>query len=186
MARYHDCGVPISRRAKRGGSSRACITSRRGHPALAFQFAVRSRTVGLLIGDVAIRTVEPTLARPSLVHARSQPIKVRGMRRRRFGPSCSTRSAKLATHRVLSRTDARNLRAQRLLERLRSGGTASFASAHGSGCMGHGPSLRPARVRARTPPNKRLQLTAAGGGVRRPWPAAVGSGVGPPPASGRC
>jgi len=26
------------------------------------------------------------------------------------------------------------------------------------------------------PPNKRLQLTAAGGGVRRPWPAAVGSG----------
>jgi hypothetical protein len=36
------------------------------------------------------------------------------------------------------------------------------------------------------PPNKRLQLTAAVGGVRRPWPAAGGSGVGPPPASGRC
>jgi hypothetical protein len=28
------------------------------------------------------------------------------------------------------------------------------------------------------PPNKRLQLTAAVGGVRRPWPAAVGPGVG--------
>jgi hypothetical protein len=28
------------------------------------------------------------------------------------------------------------------------------------------------------PPNKRLQLTAAVRGVRRPWPAAAGSGVG--------
>ena len=27
-----------------------------------------------------------------------------------------------------------------------------------------------------SPPNKRLQLTAAVRGVRRPWPAAVGSG----------
>jgi len=35
-------------------------------------------------------------------------------------------------------------------------------------------------------PNKRLKLTAAGGGVRRPWPAAAGPGVGPPAASGRC
>jgi hypothetical protein len=42
------------------------------------------------------------------------------------------------------------------------------------------------QVAARLPPNKRLQLTAAGVGVRRPWPAAGGSGVGPPPASGRC
>jgi len=35
-------------------------------------------------------------------------------------------------------------------------------------------------------PNERLQLTAAGGGVRRPWPAAAGPGVGPPAAAGRC
>ena len=35
------------------------------------------------------------------------------------------------------------------------------------------------------PPNKRLQLTAAVCGVRRPWPAAVGPGAGPPPASGQ-
>jgi len=41
-------------------------------------------------------------------------------------------------------------------------------------------------VCTRAPPNKRLQLTAAGGAVRRPWPAAGGSGVGPPPAPGRC
>jgi GNAT superfamily N-acetyltransferase len=39
---------------------------------------------------------------------------------------------------------------------------------------------------ARLPPNKRLQLTAAVRGVRRPWPAAVGSGARPPPAAGRC
>ena len=31
-----------------------------------------------------------------------------------------------------------------------------------------------------------MQLTAAGFGVRRPWPAAVGSGAAPPPASVRC
>jgi hypothetical protein len=38
---------------------------------------------------------------------------------------------------------------------------------------------------ALVPPNQLLQLTAAVVAVRRPWPAAVGSGAGPPPASGR-
>ena len=55
-------------------------------------------------------------------------------------------------------------------------------------CSCASPSWAP-RVRrwsalARPRPAKRL-LTAVGRGVRRPWPAAVGPGVGPPPASGR-
>jgi SAM-dependent methyltransferase len=48
-----------------------------------------------------------------------------------------------------------------------------------SNSVAHSDCPFPRRTRgssARVRPNNRLQLTAAGGGVRRPWPAAVGSG----------
>jgi RimJ/RimL family protein N-acetyltransferase len=88
-----------------------------GVPGTWFQFAVSLAPSDTLIGDVALRTradgrqVELGFTFASAHQGQGHATEaVRAVVQYAFGP--------LAMHRVCSRTDARNLRAQRLLERV--------------------------------------------------------------------
>jgi hypothetical protein len=112
----------------------------------------------------------------------------------RVGSGPSARSSPAAWGGVLVQRSARGSRvtARHELEPLGRGGKRLFGRAPGPGSWLSCAAIRwqaksrPLPSGCTWRPNKRLQLTAAVGGVRRPWPAAVGSGVRPPPASGRC
>jgi len=66
--------------------------------------------------------------------------------------------------------------AREFLVRLPSGGEAYFSFARSGTTWSCRLELKESS-QTRTRPNKRLQLTAAVGGVQRPWPAAAGSGA---------
>jgi RimJ/RimL family protein N-acetyltransferase len=104
--------------AKRETSWRACIFSRRGTPGTWFQFAVDLASSGTLIGDVALRTssTDGRLAELGFTFARDH--QGQGYATEAVGAVVQYGFQKLEMHRLCSRTDARNLRARRLLERL--------------------------------------------------------------------
>jgi aminoglycoside 6'-N-acetyltransferase len=73
---------------------------------------------GTLIGDAALRTVEADGCQAELGFTFAAPYQGQGYATEAVRAVVQYGFGKLAMHRVFSRTDARNLRSQRLLERL--------------------------------------------------------------------
>ena len=117
VARYQDwqCPYPVS-------EARSFIASLHdlapGTPGTWFQFAVGLASSGALIGDVAIRTSRADARQAELGFTLAAAHQGHGYATEAVRTVVQYAFAKLAMHRVFSRTDARNLRAQRLLERL--------------------------------------------------------------------
>ena len=117
VSRYHDweCPYPLS-------EARDFVASLHhlapGTPGTWFQFAVDLASSGTLIGDVALRTssTDGRLAELGFTFARDH--QGQGYATEAVGAVVQYGFQKLEMHRLCSRTDARNLRARRLLERL--------------------------------------------------------------------
>ena len=116
VARYQDweCPYPISEGRKFIASLQHLAP---GTPDTWFQFAVSLASSGALIGDVALHASRVDMRQAELGFTLASAHQgqgyateaVRVVLQYAFGP--------LSMHRVFSRTDARNLRAQRLLKR---------------------------------------------------------------------
>jgi aminoglycoside 6'-N-acetyltransferase len=117
VARYQDweCPYPVHEATKFIESLRDLAP---GTPGTWFQFAVGLAASNALVGDVALRTLgaEPRQAELGFSFAPAQ--QGRGYATEAVRAVVDYAFGRLAMHRVFSRTDARNLRAQRLLERL--------------------------------------------------------------------
>ncbi len=117
VARYQEweCPYPLS-------EAREFIASLHhlapGTPGTWFQFAVSLASSGTLIGDVALRTSEADGCQAELGFTFAAAHQGQGYATEAVRAVVQYAFEKLAMHRVFSRTDARNLRAQRLLERL--------------------------------------------------------------------
>jgi aminoglycoside 6'-N-acetyltransferase len=117
VARYQDweCPYPL-------GEARKFITSLHhlapGTPGTWFQFAVSLAPSGSLIGDAALRTSRADARQAELGFTFAAAHQNQGYATEAVRAVVEYAFLKLAMHRVYSRTDARNLRAQRLLERL--------------------------------------------------------------------
>jgi RimJ/RimL family protein N-acetyltransferase len=117
VARYQDweCPFPVSE-ARRFIASLHHLAP--GTPGTWFQFAVGLAPSEALIGDVAIRTSRADARQAELGFTLAPAHQGQGYATEAVRTVVQYAFAKLAMHRVFSRTDARNLRAQRLLERL--------------------------------------------------------------------
>jgi RimJ/RimL family protein N-acetyltransferase len=117
VARYQDweCPYPLS-------EAREFIASLHqlapGTPGTWFQFAVSLASSGILIGDAALRAGKPDGRQAELGFTFAAAHQGQGYATEALRAVMQYAFEKLAMHRVSSRTDARNLRAQRLLERL--------------------------------------------------------------------
>ena len=101
---------------KPGSSSPACIP-RPGAPGTWFQFAVSLPTPATLIGDVALRTSRTDPRQAELGFTFATASQGQGYATEAVRAVVEYAFGHLAMHRVCSRTDVRNLRARRLLER---------------------------------------------------------------------
>jgi aminoglycoside 6'-N-acetyltransferase len=117
VARYQDweCPFPLSE-AKDFIASLYHLAP--GIPGTWFQFAVNLASSGALIGDVALRTSEADGRQAELGFTFAAVHQGQGYATEAVRAVVQYAFETLAMHRVFSRTDARNLRAQRLLERL--------------------------------------------------------------------
>jgi aminoglycoside 6'-N-acetyltransferase len=117
VARYQDweCPFPVSE-ARRFIASLQYLAP--GTPDTWFQFAVGLAASGALIGDVAIRTSRAEPRKAELGFTVAAAHQGQGYATEAVRTVVQYAFRQLAMHRVFSRTDARNLRAQRLLERL--------------------------------------------------------------------
>ena len=117
VARYQDweCPYPVS-------EAREFIASLHdlapGTPGTWFQFAVSLAPSGPLIGDAALRTCRSDPRQAELGFTFAPAHQRRGYATEAVRAVVQYAFSQLKMHRVFSRTDARNLRAQRLLERL--------------------------------------------------------------------
>ncbi len=117
VARYQDwvCPYPVS-------EARQFIASLHqlapGTPGTWFQFAVSLTPSGLLIGDVALRTSRADARQGEIGFTFAAAHQGQGYATEAVRAVTQYAFVELVMHRVISRTDARNLRAQRLLERL--------------------------------------------------------------------
>jgi aminoglycoside 6'-N-acetyltransferase len=89
-----------------------------GTPGTWFQFAVQAAGSDALIGDVALRTGRSDPRQAELGFTFAAAHQGRGFATEAVRAVVQYAFETLAMHRVFSRTDARNRRAQRLLERL--------------------------------------------------------------------
>ena len=89
-----------------------------GTPGTWFQFAVSLVSSGTLIGDVALRTRKADDRQAELGFTFATAHQRQGFATEAVGTVVRYAFEKLALHRVFSQTDVRNIRAQRLLERL--------------------------------------------------------------------
>jgi RimJ/RimL family protein N-acetyltransferase len=117
VARYQDweCPFPVSD-ARRFIASLDHLMP--GTPGTWFQFAVALAESGTLIGDVAMRTRRTDALQAELGFTFASIHQGRGYATEAVRRVLQYAFQRLAMHRVFSRTDLRNLRAQRLLERL--------------------------------------------------------------------
>lgn len=138
---------------------RAFTTSRRGHPTLGFSSRWVSQRRGLSLGTLPFVPVERSPARPSLGSRSLQPIKVRGMPRRRFEPWCSTRFGSSQCTECSPGQMHATFGRSAFLSALVSGERASFARAHGSRVHGPRTLSTPSSSPSATPANKRPQLS---------------------------
>ena len=131
VARYQswECPYPVSE-ARRFIASLHDVAP--GTPGTWFQFAVSLQSSGTLIGDVALRTRKADARQAELGFTFATAHQRQGFATEAVGAVVRYAFEKLALHRVFSQTDVRNIRAQRLLERLASGGRANCGRAHGS------------------------------------------------------
>lgn len=138
---------------------RAFTTSRRGHPTPGFSSRWVSQRRGLSLGTLPFVPVERSPARPSLGSRSLQPIKVRGMPRRRFEPWCSTRFGSSQCTECSPGQMHATFGRSAFLSALVSGERASFARAHGSRVHGPRTLSTPSSSPSATPANKRPQLS---------------------------
>ena len=89
-----------------------------GTPGTWFQFAVELAATGDLVGDVALRTSRSDPRQGEIGFTVASARQRRGFAREAVTAVVDYAFGRLAMHRVFSITDARNLGAQRLLERL--------------------------------------------------------------------
>ena len=89
-----------------------------GTPGTWFQFAVSLQSSGTLIGDVALRTRQADERQAELGFTFATVHQRQGFATEAVGAVVRYAFEKLAMHRIFSRTDVRNVGAQRLLERL--------------------------------------------------------------------
>jgi RimJ/RimL family protein N-acetyltransferase len=89
-----------------------------GTPGTWFQFAVSLQSSGTLIGDVALRTRKADSRQAELGFTFATSHQRQGLATEAVGAVVRYAFEQLALHRVFSQTDVRNIRAQRLLERL--------------------------------------------------------------------
>ena len=117
VARYQDweCPYPLNQ-AKRLIARLQHLAP--GTPGTWFQFAVTLPSSGALIGDAGLGTSETEARQAELGFTFAAAHQGQGYATEAVGAVVQYAFLKLAMQRVLSRTDARNLRAQRLLERL--------------------------------------------------------------------
>ncbi len=117
IARYQGWECPFSVE-----EAEAFISSLRGlapgTPGTWFQFAVGLSPCGALIGDVALRTPRGDPRQAELGFSFSRAHQGRGYATEAVGRMVVYAFDELGMNRVFSMTDIRNLRAQRLLERL--------------------------------------------------------------------
>jgi len=117
VARYQDweCPYPISEARKFIASLHHLAP---GTPGPWFQFAVSLASSGTLLGDVALRTSRVDVGQAELGFTFASAHQGQGYATEAVRAVVQYAFGQLAMHRVFSRTDARNLRAQRLLERI--------------------------------------------------------------------
>jgi RimJ/RimL family protein N-acetyltransferase len=89
-----------------------------GTPGTWFQFAVSLASSGTLIGDTALRTTRADASQAELGFTFAAAYQGQGYATEAVRAVVQYGFMKLGMHRMFSQTDARNLRAQRLLERL--------------------------------------------------------------------
>ena len=117
VARYQDweCPYPI-------GEARNFIAGldrlAPGTPGTWFQFAVGLASMGTLIGDAALRTSQADACQAELGFTFAVAYQGQGYATEAVREVMRYAFVELKMHRVFARTDARNLRAQRLLERV--------------------------------------------------------------------
>jgi RimJ/RimL family protein N-acetyltransferase len=117
VARYQDweCPYPVSD-AKKFIASLHHLAP--GTPGTWFQFAVSLAPSDILIGDTALRTRQADARQAELGFTFASAHQGRGYATEAVRAVVQYAFGQLAMHRVFARTDARNLRAQRLLERV--------------------------------------------------------------------
>lgn len=117
VARYQDWDCPYSI-----ADTRAFIASLHhlapGTPGAWFQFAVSLASSGILLGDVALRASAVDVGQAELGFTFASAYQGQGYATEAVRTVVRYAFGQLAMHRVFSRTDARNLRAQRLLDRI--------------------------------------------------------------------
>jgi aminoglycoside 6'-N-acetyltransferase len=118
VARYQDweCPFPVSEAMKFIASLHERAP---GTPGTWFQFAVGLAPSGTLIGDVGLRTSRSDSRQAELGFTLAAAHQGHGYATEAVRSVVQYAFLQLGMHRVMSRTDARNLPAQRLLERLR-------------------------------------------------------------------
>ena len=89
-----------------------------GTPGTWFQFAVGLASLGTLIGDAALRTSQADACQAELGFTFAVAYQGQGYATEAVREVVRYAFVQLKMHRVFARTDARNLRAQRLLERV--------------------------------------------------------------------
>jgi len=117
VARYQawDCPYPLED-AERFVASFEGLAP--GTPGTWFQFAVALAATGALVGDVALRTSRSDPRQAEVGFSFASAHQGRGYAAEAVAAVLDYAFRRLAMQRVFSITDARNLRAQRLLERL--------------------------------------------------------------------
>jgi len=110
-----DCPYPVSEARKFIASLDRLAP---GTPGTWFQFAVSLASAGTLIGDAALRTGRTDARQAELGFTFARAHQGQGYATEAVRAVVQYAFANLAMHRVFSRTDARNSRAQRLLERV--------------------------------------------------------------------
>jgi RimJ/RimL family protein N-acetyltransferase len=117
VARYQDweCPYPVSEAGRFIASLRDLAP---GKPGTWFQFAVSLAPSGSLIGDAALRTCRSDARQAELGFTFASAYQGQGYATEAVRAVLGYAFGRLAMHRVFSRADIRNLRAQRLLERV--------------------------------------------------------------------
>ena len=117
VARYQawDCPYPLEDARKFVASLEGLAP---GTPGTWFQFAVALAATGALVGDVALRTSRSDAQQAEIGFTVASAHQRKGYAKEAVAAVLDYAFGRLAMQRVFSITDARNLRAQRLLERL--------------------------------------------------------------------
>jgi aminoglycoside 6'-N-acetyltransferase len=117
VARYQawECPYPVAA-AEKFVASLAALAP--GTPGTWFQFAVALSSTGALVGDVALRTSRSDPQQAELGFTFASAHQRRGLATEAVGAVLDYAFSRLEMRRTFAITDTRNLRAQRLLERL--------------------------------------------------------------------